>query len=126
MLIFVIIFILIGLLMVALSIPLIRGKVPPNVWYGFRIRLTLENPDIWYPANAYAGRLLLIAGVATSVAALLCALIPGISVDGYSILVSVLMLGVLLLLLVFSIRYAKSLEREVASTRVSRNSDEFP
>lgn len=125
MLIFVIVFILIGLLMVALSIPLIRGKVPPNVWYGFRIRLTLENPDIWYPANAYAGRLL-IAGVATSVAALLCALIPGISVDSYSILVSVLMLGILLLLLVFSIRYAKSLEREVASTHVSRDSDESP
>ena len=67
MLALVIVFILIGLLMVALSIPLIRGKVSPNVWYGFRIRLTHENPDIWYPANAYAGRLLLIAGMATSI-----------------------------------------------------------
>ena len=50
-----ILFLLIGLLMIGLAIPLILGKVPPNSWYGFRIRLTLDDPEIWYPANRYGG-----------------------------------------------------------------------
>src|SRR6185436_9334782 len=43
------------------SVPMILGKVPPNPLYGFRTRLTLSNPDIWYPANAFSGRALLVA-----------------------------------------------------------------
>ena len=36
-----------GLVLTALSFPLIRGKIGPNPWYGFRVRQTLENPAIW-------------------------------------------------------------------------------
>ncbi len=99
-----------GLLMIIVAIPMIQGRVKPNNWYGFRIRATLDNPDIWYPANAYAGRLLIWLGVATILASLLLALIPGISEDAYALLVSgVLMLG-LLIVVVLSLRYAKALE----------------
>jgi hypothetical protein len=35
-----------SLLMIGLAIPLIRGWIRPNHWYGFRIPLTLNNPDI--------------------------------------------------------------------------------
>jgi len=105
-------FIVMGLLMIILSIPMIQGRVKPNRWYGFRTRATLENPDIWYPANAYAGRLLLWLGVAIILASLLLVLIPGISENAYSLLVTgVLMLG-LLIVVVLSLRYAKALERE--------------
>ena len=47
---------LISLLLIGLSIPLMGGKVPPNFWYGFRTRLTLDNPEICYPVNAWAAR----------------------------------------------------------------------
>ena len=105
-----ILFIATGLLMIALAIPMIQGRVKPNGWYGFRIRATLDNPDIWYPANAYAGRLLLWLGVATILASLLLALIPGISEDAYALLASgVLLLG-LLVVVVLSLRFAKALE----------------
>ena len=48
-----------GLLLIGLSVPLIRRKVRPNGWYGFHVRQTLADPDIWYAANAYAGKSLL-------------------------------------------------------------------
>lgn len=50
-----------NLVLAAVSIPLILGRVPPNGSYGFRTRLTLSSPDIWYRANAFSGWALLIA-----------------------------------------------------------------
>ncbi len=58
-----------GLLLVGLSLPLIYRKIPPNYWYGFRVKATLENEDVWYPVNEYAARRLLWVGIATAVAA---------------------------------------------------------
>ena len=46
---------LIGALFIALGIPLKRGKVPPNIWYGFRTRNTLSNKEIWYSVNRATG-----------------------------------------------------------------------
>lgn len=44
-----------------ISVPLILRKVPRNVIYGFRVKATMENDFVWYEANAYFGRLLLIS-----------------------------------------------------------------
>jgi uncharacterized membrane protein len=107
-------FVATGLLMVILAVPMIKGRVKPNGWYGFRIRATLDDPDIWYPANAYAGRLLFWLGVFTIVASLLLALIPGISEDMYGLLASAALLLGLLLVIVLSLRSAKKLEIETA------------
>jgi hypothetical protein len=49
------------MVLAAVSIPMILRKVPPNPIYGFRTRLTLSKPAIWYPANAFYGRTLLVA-----------------------------------------------------------------
>ncbi len=49
--------------MVLISIPLILETVPPNGVYGFRTRYTMSSPSIWYPANAFAGWTLLVAGI---------------------------------------------------------------
>ena len=57
--------------MAGLAIPLCRRKVPPNIGYGFRVRRTLEDPAVWYEANAHAGRSFLWAGVAIFVASAL-------------------------------------------------------
>jgi hypothetical protein len=43
------------------SLPLIKRKVPPNRFYGFRTRETLASPDVWYPVNAFSGWALLVA-----------------------------------------------------------------
>ena len=60
-----------GLVLAGLSVPLILGKIPPNGLYGFRLRGTLENPEIWYRVNAYAGRRFLGVGLGTSAGAII-------------------------------------------------------
>jgi hypothetical protein len=49
------------LIFAIIAIPLILRKVPRNVVYGFRTRLTLENDFVWYEANAYFGRVFFIS-----------------------------------------------------------------
>ena len=59
-----------GLLMAALAVPLMRRKVGPNALYGFRVRRTLDDPRVWYDANAFAGRCFFRSGIGTALACL--------------------------------------------------------
>ena len=52
----------VGVLFVGLSIPLIRNRVPPNRYYGFRTTKTLSDPKIWYEVNHISGKDLFLAG----------------------------------------------------------------
>ena len=52
----------VGLLFIALSIPLIKERVPPNSSYGFRTAKSLSDPKIWYAINKISGYDLLLAG----------------------------------------------------------------
>jgi len=61
---------LVGLLFVGLSIPLIRQRVPPNPYYGFRTRKTLSDPKIWYEVNRIQGNDLFVAGALITVSSL--------------------------------------------------------
>jgi uncharacterized membrane protein len=56
-------FLLVPLLVIAISIPLILGKVPRNHWYGFRTPKTLSSDAVWYPANRIGGKYLCVAGM---------------------------------------------------------------
>jgi hypothetical protein len=103
--------------MVGLAIPLIRGRIKPNHWYGFRIPLTLNYPDIWYPANRYAGWLLLIYGLALLVVSLvipfLLSELPEEEAMGiYELSVAAVMLAGLVPVAVLSMQYAKRLARD--------------
>ena len=100
----------IGLLMVILAIPMILGKVTPNSVYGFRTKKTLSDPEIWYPANAYAGKWLLAWGVVMMVAALLLPiLLPDLSEDSYAALFVLVVLGGLFVVVLMCWRYLKKL-----------------
>jgi SdpI/YfhL protein family len=72
-------FVLIGCLCVGSAIPLILQRVPPNPWYGFRVKATVENPAVWYPANRYLGKCLLAFGLFVIVTAVGLSLVPGIN-----------------------------------------------
>jgi uncharacterized membrane protein len=45
----------------AISLPLALRLIGPNSLYGFRTPATLADRDLWYSANAFAGRALLVA-----------------------------------------------------------------
>ena len=58
-----------GVLLTFAGLPLWRGLVPPNRWYGVRLTQTLNDPPTWYAANARFGRILAIVGIGLSIAA---------------------------------------------------------
>ena len=98
-----------SILLIALSIPLIKGKVPPNGLYGFRIPLTMNSPEIWYPANRYAGKWLLGSAIFLLVASIGLPILPGMTMDSYAICVALIALGMLTCIFIFSWLYARKL-----------------
>jgi len=71
-----ILFLTLGFLSIALALPLIRREVGPNSFYGFRTRVTLADPGLWYDANAYAGKSLFGYGLGVGLGSLILYLIP--------------------------------------------------
>lgn len=47
-------------------IPLMLRLVPPNRFYGFRTRRTLENRELWFRANRFAGCALFVAALSSA------------------------------------------------------------
>jgi uncharacterized membrane protein len=92
-----------GLMLVVLGWPLARRRVGPNRWYGLRVPATFADEQVWYDANAVAGRDLIalgallvilaltlptLAGVPERASALICAAVAvagslGMSVRGW-------------------------------------------
>lgn len=98
-----------GALLSALSLPLIFRRIPPNGWYGFRVKATLENPAVWYAVNAYAGRRLLGAGLCTVVVSVGLYFVPNQTVDAYALGCLGIAGASLVLGLIQSIWYLRSL-----------------
>jgi uncharacterized membrane protein len=61
----------VGLLFVGLGVPLLRGRVRPNSWYGCRTEKTLSDEKVWYAVNRVTGRDLVAAGIAVVTCSLL-------------------------------------------------------
>ena len=104
-----ILFIVSGALMALLGVPMAIGRVKPNVLYGFRVRATLDDPELWYPANRYAGRRLIEAGIVSTLAAVILAFLPDLSEDAYVWACTGVMLTALALVVVRSFRYLRRL-----------------
>jgi hypothetical protein len=70
-------FMISGVILVAISIPLIKGRVAPNGLYGFRVRDTLDDPKTWYKTNRYSGKWLLATGLIFIAVCILAEYQPG-------------------------------------------------
>jgi hypothetical protein len=99
-----------GVLLIALSIPLLYDKIPPNSFYGFRVSQTITDPKVWYAVNRYSARWLLVAGLSIVAAAILLYFIPGISVDVYALGCLAVFVVTLTVGLVKSFLYMKTLK----------------
>ena len=84
----------------------------PNPFYGFRFPSTLNDRAVWYSANAYGGRLLLIYGLVMVVAALVFDWLfsrDGADIGAFVVaLTAVLLLGVVVII-ILSLRYPRRL-----------------
>jgi hypothetical protein len=97
-----------GLLTAAMAIPLVRRKVKPNALYGFRVRKTLEDPEIWYEANAYAGSCLFWTGLGSSLTCVALYFAP-IDAVTYALVCLAVTVGGLATGLILCFRYLKRL-----------------
>jgi uncharacterized membrane protein len=61
----------IGVLLAVLGCPLAARKVGPNRWYGLRVPATFADRQVWFDANALAGRDMIALGVTLAVVSLL-------------------------------------------------------
>src|SRR5207249_12060889 len=79
-----ILFLVSGAILIGISIPLMQGRVGPNRWYGFRVRRTLEDPNVWYPVNSYSGWRLFAVGVVEIIVAAALYFVPDLDVAVYA------------------------------------------
>ena len=68
---------LVGIVFIALGIPLKLGKIPPNIWYGFRTPKSLSNESIWYEINRTSGEDMIKIGSVIGLSSLLIMLLRG-------------------------------------------------
>jgi uncharacterized membrane protein len=101
-----------GALLVLIAIPLLFEKIPPNLFYGFRVPQTLANPRVWYATNKFAAKRLIWAGAGFILAAIVFYFIPGITVDEYAIGCLVVFGGIFLAGFIQSMRYLRMIVRQ--------------
>ena len=51
------------ILYIAIGYPLVKRKIKRNYWYGFRVKYTMEDDDIWFEVNEMLGRDLVGQGI---------------------------------------------------------------
>jgi SdpI/YfhL protein family len=77
-----IVFPALGVLLIALGWPMAARRVRPNRWYGLRIPATFADEQVWYRANAVAGRDMIVLGATVAAVGLVLprvrALPPGL------------------------------------------------
>lgn len=104
-----ILYIVAGLVIVGLAIPLALEKIGPNPLYGFRVEKTLKDKRIWYLANSYAGFRLIAAGLVISIGAAILYCLPGLKIETYAITLFVLVLTSVIVVLAQSFWYLSKL-----------------
>jgi len=102
-------YVIFGLLLAILAIPLWNERISPNGLYGFRVRKTMENEKVWYAVNKYFAPWLAATGLLTAFAAFSLFHVPGISLAVYSLSVLAVFVMIFILSVQMTLRYMNSL-----------------
>lgn len=105
------VFVFSGGLLIALGVPLMNRRVPPNAWWGLRIPATFADEEVWYEANAASGRDAVRFGIVLVAGALVLPLL-GIGPEAYALIMIVLTLVVVIAMVVRGWTLANRLYRE--------------
>ena len=100
-----------GVLFVAIGVPLMRRKIAPNSLYGFRVRRTLEDPEVWYDANEFTGRCLIWLGIGLILSSLALYFVPDISPVAYVTACGVILLVGVAVSVLLSFRHLNRITR---------------
>jgi hypothetical protein len=96
----------VDLVIALVSIPLILRKIPRNAAYGVRTRATMSSDAVWYDANAFGGRALLLSSIASALLMIWFAGIEGLAARTVMNGSIAILAGPPLLAVVLTLRYA--------------------
>jgi len=102
-------FIVFGLILAGISIPMILRRIPPNGLYGFRVKKTMENPEIWYKVNEHFGKRLFAASLIQVLVCVGLYFVPGLTQDTYSYAALAVWVVTFGFAMLASVRYLRSL-----------------
>lgn len=68
--------VLIALVTIVLSVPLYRGEIAMNHWYGIRVPWAFESEAMWYKVNRIGGKIGIICGAVYGVIMAIVAVFP--------------------------------------------------
>jgi uncharacterized membrane protein len=98
-----------GVILIAVALPLIHRQIPPNRWYGVRIRAAFRSEEAWYRINQHGGKSFRAMGVAIIMAGgLVWALLPRDPQPGLIFAVAMLPAILLVPTMVHVYRYPRS------------------
>ena len=106
-----IIHLIVGFLVIAVSVPLVKRKVGINPWYGIRIPEAFKSEDRWFEINQYGGRLMLWWGITIVIVAAIGLLLEKRYWIDYAFSALGIIAGGLVLVVALILRYASKTKR---------------
>ena len=97
-----------AVIMILISIPLLKRKIPMNRWYGARFKKSFESEENWYKINAYSAKQLILWSIPLLIIGLVTIFLP---LEGNTGLIDVIALSPLLACVpcLISYRHAKKM-----------------
>ncbi|MEM1223483.1 MAG: SdpI family protein [Verrucomicrobiota bacterium] len=113
-------YLLSGLLVSLVTLPLIYGKIPMNALYGFRVKQTFESDTSWYHLNEIGGMIFSMLGFPLMLSGILGFFLPETMVTVHStvtVVITLLSIGFAVCLFMrYAIRYQKQNQRVETTT----------
>jgi SdpI/YfhL protein family len=101
-----------GLIFISLGIPLLRGKIGRNIWYGIRFKTAFASDEMWYDLNTYGAKQLIGGGTILLIDAVALMFVP-VGSGGVPLLVVIAFPALVALVgAAFTYRYGTSKMRE--------------
>ena len=96
----------VSVLMILVSLPALKGKIPMNRWYGARFKKSFLSEENWYKINAYSAKHLIIWSLPLMIIGIVTLFLP---LEDHPQLSNALLFTFLLILvpLLLSYRYAQ-------------------
>jgi hypothetical protein len=102
-------YVILGLFLMAISIPLKNGRVAMNHTFGVRLRKSFTSEKNWYLMNAYGGRQLFTWSAVLVMLGIVTFIIPFNGDETLIVLFAFMPIMVLLIPTILIIRYSKTL-----------------
>lgn len=92
-----------------ISLPLLKGSVKMNIWYGFRIKKAFDSEENWYKINQYGARELIRWSIVLIAIAAIAFFLPLQNNIVLTIIISLAPLIVIIPVIIKTYRLAKGL-----------------